>query len=112
MSKIGKTIGKKTVSLEELKERTLGKPGTKKRDEYEKELRMEVISELIKTSRKKKHLTQSELGKKIGVKKATISKLENDPDDITLSTIIRIFKALNAKVKLKLEYNDSEMELV
>ncbi len=37
-----------TISLEELKDKALGKVGTPKRDEYEFELKVELLSEQIK----------------------------------------------------------------
>jgi len=45
------------------------------RDEYEYELRMDLLGRMIKTTRKERHLTQEELGKIVGVNKSQISKL-------------------------------------
>ena len=47
----------KSISLKELKEKSLGKVGTPKRDQYEYELRVELLSEQIKTLRKEQNLT-------------------------------------------------------
>ena len=47
----------------------------------------------MKAARKKQHITQEQLGERIGVKKAQISRLENG-HGITISTMSRIFKAL------------------
>ena len=48
------------------------------------------ISEL----RRKKSLTQEELGERVGVQKAQISRLEKGKSVITLPTMSRIFQAL------------------
>jgi transcriptional regulator with XRE-family HTH domain len=48
-------------------------------------------------------LTQEELGALVGVKKAQISKLENSLTDARFETIIKVFKALNAKINFNVE---------
>jgi HTH-type transcriptional regulator / antitoxin HipB len=62
----------KTYTLEEMKDKYIGKIGTKERDEYEYELSMDVLSKMIKTARQERNLTQEELGKLVGVQKAQI----------------------------------------
>lgn len=59
----------KTISLSELKDKTLGKVGTPKRDQYEQELRVEILDEQIKQLRKERNLTQEQLGKLVGVQR-------------------------------------------
>jgi HTH-type transcriptional regulator / antitoxin HipB len=59
----------KTISLSELKDKTLGKVGTPKRDQYEQELRVEILAEQIKQLRKERNLTQEQLGKLVGVQR-------------------------------------------
>jgi transcriptional regulator with XRE-family HTH domain len=41
--------------------------------------------------------------KLIGVQKAQISRLENNASNVTIDTLLRVFKALKAKVKLQVE---------
>ncbi|MBK7638371.1 MAG: helix-turn-helix transcriptional regulator [Saprospiraceae bacterium] len=48
-------------------------------------------------------LTQEDLGKLIGVQKAQISRLENNASNVTIDTLLRVFTALKAKVKLQIE---------
>ena len=48
----------KTYSLAEMKDKHIGKVGTKERDEYEYELRMDVLGKMIKTARQERNLTQ------------------------------------------------------
>jgi DNA-binding XRE family transcriptional regulator len=93
----------KTVSLDELTDKYIGEAGTPKRNAFENELRIDLLGEAIKQARKERHLTQEELGKLIGVKKAQISKLENSLTDARFETIIKVFKALNAKINFSVE---------
>ena len=97
----------KTYSLAELKDKHIGKAGTKEREEYEYELRMDVLGKMIKTARQERNLTQEQLGKLIGVQKAQISKLETSANSATIDTIIRVFRALKAEINfnVKLEEN-------
>ena len=64
----------KTYSLENLTDKYIGKKGTKKRDKFEHELRLELLGQAIKQARQERKLTQEELGEIVGVKKSQISK--------------------------------------
>ena len=87
--------------------RYLGEIGTKERDEYEYELRMDVLGKMIKAARQERQLTQEQLGQLVGVKKAQISKLESSANSATIDTIIKVFKALKAEINfnVKLEHD-------
>lgn len=102
----------KTYSLDEITDKHIGKRGTPKREAFEKELRLDLLGEAIRQARKERNLTQEELGQLIGVKKAQISKLENSLTDARFETIIRVFKALNAKVNFNVELLDQTINLV
>jgi DNA-binding XRE family transcriptional regulator len=93
----------KTIGLVELKDKSLGKLGTSRRDEYEYELRVELLSEQIKELRKEQNLTQEQLGKLIGVQRSQISKLENNTSNVTIGTILKVFNALKATVNFRIE---------
>ena len=95
----------KTYSLEELTDKYIGKKGTKKRDDFENELRLDLLGQAIKQARQERNLTQEQLGELVGVKKAQISKIENSATDARFATIIKVFKALDAKVNFKVELN-------
>jgi len=101
----------KLYSLDEITDEFIGKPGTPKRDAFEYELRLDIIGEAIKQARKERHLTQEELGRLVGVKKAQISKIENSLTDARFETIIKVFKALNAKINFNIELLDQKMTL-
>lgn len=92
----------KQYSLDEVEDVLIGKKGSLAREEYELELQLESIGSMIKTVRKKKNITQAELGRLVGVKKAQISRLENHTGNMTLDTVLRIFNALKAKMTLHL----------
>ncbi|MEQ9378315.1 MAG: helix-turn-helix transcriptional regulator [Imperialibacter sp.] len=97
----------KTYSLNDLKDKYIGEPGTPERDEYEYELSMEVLGKMIKAARQQRHLTQEQLGELVGVKKAQISKLEGSANSATIDTVMKVFKALKAEINfnVKLENN-------
>ncbi|MCJ7448611.1 MAG: helix-turn-helix domain-containing protein [Bacteroidales bacterium] len=101
----------KLYSLDEITDEYIGKPGTPKREAFEYELRLDVIGEAIKQARKERHLTQEELGRLVGVKKAQISKIENSLTDARFETIMKVFKALNAKINFNIELLDQKMTL-
>jgi len=95
----------KTYKLEELTDKYIGKKGSKEREQFEFELKLEILGDMIKKARKEQHLTQEQLGKLIGVQKAQISKIETNAKDVRFSTIMRVFEALKAKVKMTIEFN-------
>lgn len=101
----------KSLSLDEVKNKFIGKKGSAKRDDYELELKLEVIGHMIKKARKEKKLTQEQLGNLVGVQKAQISKLESGSINVTVATIVKVFEALKAKVKFKIEMDDSTATL-
>ena len=101
----------KTKSLSEMKDQYIGKAGTKEREEYEYELRMDVLGKMIKSARQERHLTQEELGQLIGVQKAQISKLENSANSATIDTIIKVFKALKAEINFNVKLENNFVEL-
>ena len=104
MDQVGDT---KFIDFEETLDRDIGKvlalgkrqsrAGTPKRDAFESSVDEAVhaykLGEAIKKARLEQNLTQEELGERIGVKKAQISKLERGYS-ITIPTMSRVFKAL------------------
>jgi DNA-binding XRE family transcriptional regulator len=106
-----KTKSLKRHSLEEVKDTILGKKGTKKRDEYEIELHLDLLGDVIKKVRKQRHLTQDQLGVLVGVQKSQISKLENNTTDVRLDTILKVFAAMKAKVNFKVKLEKEELRI-
>ena len=93
----------KTYALSEAEDLLLGKKGTTQREEYEFELKLELIGDMIKIARKNRKLTQAQLGELVGVKKAQISRLENSTGNLTFETVMRIFNALGTKLTINLQ---------
>ncbi len=101
----------KMYTLDQAKDKHLGAIGTDKRDKYEYELRLDILGEMIKQARKERHLTQTELGELIGVQKSQISRLERNTKNVTLETVLRVFKALKAKVNFNVELLEGEVRI-
>ncbi len=99
----------KTYSLEELTDQYIGKKGSLKRDEFENELRLDLLGQTIKKVRLDRNLTQEQLGEIVGVKKAQISKIENSTTDARFDTILKVFKAFDVKVSFNIELNKREI---
>lgn len=101
----------KKFTLAEMKDRYIGKEESEGRHQYEYELKMDVLGHLIKATRKERKLTQLELGKLVGVQKAQISKIENNINNATIATILKVFDALNADISFKVKLENKELEL-
>lgn len=101
----------KTYSLDEITDNYIGKKGTPKREAFEHELRLDLIGQAIKEARKKRNLTQAQLGELVGVQKAQISKIENHLTDARFDTILKVFKALNAKINFNVELLNENLKL-
>lgn len=101
----------KTYTLDQVQDKLIGKKGTPGRDRFEHDLQMDLIGQAIRQTRKERQLTQEELGKLIGVQKAQISRLENNAGNATMDTLIRVFTALQAKVKLQIELRESKISI-
>ncbi|MEZ5049296.1 MAG: helix-turn-helix transcriptional regulator [Saprospiraceae bacterium] len=99
----------KTTSFEEVLDIHIGKRGTKKREKFEQDLKLELLGDAIKKARKAKHLTQKQLGELVGVQKAQISKVENSATDARFATILKVFDALEAKVKFSVEIDKKKL---
>lgn len=99
----------KTVSLDTMIDKHIGKRGSDKREAFENELRIDLLGEAIKQARKEKHLTQEQLGELVGVQKAQISKIENSVKNARFETILKVFDALGAKVHFNVELNNQNL---
>lgn len=102
----------KKYTLEELTDTYIGEKGTPDREQFEFELKLDILGDMIKKARRERNLTQEQLGELIGVQKAQISKIENNAKDVRLSTIMKVFNALKAKVKMTIDFDsNSHMEI-
>jgi ribosome-binding protein aMBF1 (putative translation factor) len=84
--------------LSEIVDEVFGVVGTPKRDAMEKQLKEEMdtyyVGEAIRNARLRQNHTQEQLGERIGVQRAQISRLESGKGTISLSTMKRVFQAL------------------
>ena len=88
----------KLIPADDMKDKLWGKRGTPEREAMENQLKEDVnayyVGEAIRKARLAQNLTQEELGERVGVRRAQISKLEKGTSVITLPTMSRVFQAL------------------
>lgn len=96
----------KLHTLDEMTDKYIGPIGTPKRDEFERKLAEELhayhVGEAIKQAREAQSLTQAELGERMGVHKAQVSRIESGKS-ITLASMMRAFNALGVQVALDMK---------
>lgn len=83
----------KFYTLEEMTDKHIGKRGTPARESFEAEVEAALIGASIKEARKAQSLTQKELGERVGVQTAQISKIESGRN-LTIATIVRVLNAI------------------
>ncbi len=90
----------KTMTHEEMLDKYIGGIGTPERGEFEAQVMAGVeeyrIGEAIRQTRKKIGFTQAQLGERMGVQRAEVSKIESGRS-ITYATILRAFRALGVQ---------------
>lgn len=97
--------------MDEMEEKYFGKVGTPSRDQYEYELKMELLGQMVKTTRKERKLTQEQLGELIGVNKSQISKIENNANSARIDTILKVFKALKAEINFNVKLENKKLKI-
>ena len=102
----------KIYSLDEVTDKYVGKLGTERREKFEQELKLELLGQAVKKARKDRNLTQAQLGELVGVQKAQISKIENNLNDARFETILKVFRALNAKINFHVELLNQDLNIV
>lgn len=83
----------KFYTHDEMLDKHIGKKGTAARNNFDAEVEAALIGASIKEARKANNLTQSQLGERIGVQAAQISKIESGRN-LTIATIVKVLKAL------------------
>ena len=99
------------TNFEELENKYYGKPGSAKREKYELEYRKEVFGYLIKRIRERKNLTQEELAQRLNMDKSYISRIENHQKKMRLDTFLKVLKAMDAKVELRVDFDGDKEKL-
>ncbi|HIF9109013.1 TPA: type II toxin-antitoxin system antitoxin HipB [Photobacterium damselae] len=59
------------------------------------------LADMMLLIRQKNRWTQSELAKKVGIKQATISNFENNPNKTTLSTFFKLVQAMDLTLSIQ-----------
>jgi len=90
----------KFYTLDEIKNKHIGRIGTPQREKYEAELQSFLVGEAIRQARKAQNMTQQELAERIGVQRAQVSKIESGKN-LTLATVARCFKAMGLEASLR-----------
>ncbi len=87
----------KLYTMDEVLDEAIGIVGTPERDEFDCSVDEAVnayhVGEAVRKARLQQNLTQEELGRRIGVNKSQISKIERGAN-MTLRSYSRVFKAL------------------
>ena len=96
--------GANPKTINDLFDQKYGKKGTKNREDFEQKAEAYMVAELVKESRKKAHLTQEQLAKKLNVKRTYISKIERASSDVRISTLRKIIETgLGGKLHISVE---------
>ena len=95
----------RTFTLCEVKDEHLGTVDPEKSDKDEYELQLDLFGRMIRQACKERNLTQSELSEMIGVRKSQISRIERNAKNVTIDTILRVFRALEGLNRIKARRN-------
>ncbi|GLT13912.1 helix-turn-helix domain-containing protein [Vibrio algivorus] len=63
-----------------------------------------VLAAFVKDSRKRQGLSQSDVASRVGLRQATISEFENNPDRTSIETILKILAAMKLDMHLISEH--------
>ncbi len=101
----------KTKTFEELQDKYFGKKGSKERKVYEVEFQAEKIGEFLKQARESMNYSQAQLASKLGIDKSYISKIENNVKSQRVDTIVKVLKALQAKMFIRIEVGNKSKDI-
>jgi DNA-binding XRE family transcriptional regulator len=87
-------------TINEALDKEYGEVGTASREKFTEQAQAYFTGQLIEDARKKAHLTQDELAKRVGSNKSYISRIENGKTEPKVSTFYRIASALGLSVDL------------
>lgn len=89
----------------QIKDEVYGAPGTKFRDELDRDFESFKIGLFLKKAREEMNITQEELAARVNKKRTYISKIENNGSNITLKTLYEIVEiGLGGKVDISIDW--------
>lgn len=91
----------KFYTNDEMLDKYIGVKGTPERESFDADVEAALIGASIKNARKANNLTQAQLGERIGVQPAQISKIESGRN-LTISTIVKVLKALGVSAEFSI----------
>ncbi len=101
------------VSHDTHKDKVYGMKGSESREQYEKDLKIELIGDFLKKLRKQENMTQEQLAAIMKIDKSYISKIENNLKETKFGTIRKYVEALKVdKMSLKLEFRNGNSEVL
>jgi len=92
---------KEWYTLDELTDEIIGVKGTPERESFDADIEAALIGASIKNARKANNLTQAQLGERVGVQAAQISKIESGRN-LTIATIVKVLKALGLSAEFSI----------
>jgi HTH-type transcriptional regulator / antitoxin HipB len=100
-----------SYTLDEVQDKISGTKGTNNRNQFAYELQVDLVGKAIKESRQERILTQEQVSQLVGFQKAQVSRLESSASHVTIDTLLKVFTALKANVKLQVELPHAKVEL-
>lgn len=91
----------KFYTNDEMLDKYIGVKGTSERESFDADVEAALIGASIKNARKANHLTQAQLGERVGVQAAQISKIESGRN-LTIATIVKVLKALGLSAEFSI----------
>jgi len=91
----------KFYTNDEMLDRYIGVKGTRERESFDADVEAALIGASIRNARKANNLTQAQLGERVGVQAAQISKIESGRN-LTIATIVRVLKALGMSAEFSI----------
>lgn len=96
----------KLYSMDEVLDDVIGPEGTADREAFdrcvEEDAQAYRVGEAIRQAREAKNLTQEQLGNRLGIQRAQISRMEHGRN-VTLSSLARVLKALAIPASLDMQ---------
>ncbi len=92
---------KEWYTLEEVTDEIIGVKGTPERESFDADVEAALIGASIRNARKANNMTQAQLGERVGVQAAQISKIESGRN-LTIATIVRVLKALGMSAEFSI----------